>query len=74
MAAAAAIAPETSAQGDSVSRGQTHVLRIYADAEGNSHVEELTIAPGPDGKPRSGLSLPITSALIRESSASGVAD
>jgi hypothetical protein len=65
-AIAGAFVPDATAQNSAPAQGQTHILRIYADAEGDSHVEELTVAPALNGKARS-LNLPVGAALIRES-------
>lgn len=46
--------------------GQTHVLRIYSDERGNSHLEELTIATEPTGNAREAKPIPATQALIRK--------
>jgi quercetin dioxygenase-like cupin family protein len=46
--------------------GHTAVLRIYADAEGNSHLEELMVATTPSGRVRTAKPLPVTGVEIRE--------
>ena len=44
----------------------TPVLHIYADAEGNSHLEELMVVTEPSGSVRTAKPLPVTGVMIRE--------
>jgi quercetin dioxygenase-like cupin family protein len=54
------------AQQASAAEGHTHVLRIYSDEEGNSHLEKLAIATVPVGHAREAQAVPVTGALVRE--------
>jgi quercetin dioxygenase-like cupin family protein len=48
-------------------KGHTPVLRIYADAQGNSHLEELLVVTAPSGRGRrEAKPLPVTGVLVRE--------
>ncbi|MFC1820107.1 hypothetical protein ACFLZG_03355 [Thermodesulfobacteriota bacterium] len=49
---------------------QTHLLRIYADAKGDSQMEELAIAtkPTPEGWAREAQRVPVTGVIVRETS------
>ncbi len=55
-----------SARGQQMEEAQTHVLRIYADTEGNSHLEELPIATMPSGQRREALGVSATGMTISE--------
>jgi quercetin dioxygenase-like cupin family protein len=55
-----------SARGQQVEEAQTHILRIYADAEGNSHLEELPIVTMPSGQRREALRVAATGMMISE--------
>ena len=46
--------------------GHTPVLHIYADAQGDSHLEELMVETAPSGRVRTAKSLPVTGIEIRE--------
>ncbi len=46
--------------------GHTQVLRIYSDEQGDSHLEELTIATEASRNAREAKPIPATGALIRE--------
>lgn len=46
--------------------GHTKVLRIYADAEGASHMEELAVATTGGKRTRSALDVPVTGMMLRE--------
>ena len=46
--------------------GQTHVVRIYADEMGNSHLEELVISTRPGKETRSAQAVPVEMMFIRE--------
>jgi hypothetical protein len=46
--------------------GQTYVLRIYEDAQGNSHMEEIAIATKVSGNAREGGIAAATGISIRE--------
>ena len=46
--------------------GHTPVLHIYADAQGDSHLEELMVATAPSGRVRTAKPLPVTGVEIRE--------
>jgi hypothetical protein len=56
----------TRAQQTGPAGGHTRVLRIYADAEGNSHMEELAVATAPAGQAREAKPVPVTGVLVRE--------
>src|SRR5262245_37426758 len=45
--------------------GRTRVIRIYADADGNAHVEELTVATTANGQPRQIPNIPVTTMSMR---------
>lgn len=46
--------------------GQTHVVRIYADENGDSHVEELTLSTKAGKGVRSAREVPLKGMYIRE--------
>ncbi len=46
--------------------GQTKVLWVFSDKQGDSHLEELTIRTEPTGKSREAKPIPATGALIRK--------
>ena len=54
------------ALGQQAKEAQTHVLRIYADEEGNSHLKELSVATTASGKNREALTVAATGLKIRE--------
>jgi hypothetical protein len=56
----------TSGQDKELDKGHTKVLRIYADAQGASHMEELAIATTGGRRARRALDVPVTKMLIRE--------
>lgn len=45
---------------------RTPVLHIYADAQGDSHLEELLVVTAPSGSVRAAKPLPVTGVEIRE--------
>ena len=65
--AAAAVAQSTTLN-------MTRLLRIYADADGNSHCEDLVIAPRPTGQVRLTADIPAISVSISESAPNAVQD
>ena len=48
------------------SGGHTHVVRIHADAKGNSQLEELVISTKPDERGRSSRVVPVQKMFVRE--------
>ena len=46
--------------------GQTHVVRIYADENGDSHLEEIVISTRPGKRTRSAQAVPVEMMFIRE--------
>jgi quercetin dioxygenase-like cupin family protein len=69
---AGAFAAVTEAQ-EGKAEGGKKVLRIYADAEGNSHLQELPIATKP-GRTRRTESAPVTGLTYADYTASSVED
>ena len=59
---------------NSFAEGHTRVLRIYSDAEGNSHMEELTVATAPAAHARQTQAIPVTEVLMREYKPQTVSD
>jgi quercetin dioxygenase-like cupin family protein len=58
-----------------VAGGHTPVLHIYADAQGNSHLEELMVVTAPSGQSRwAAKPLPVTGVEVREYSPRDVVD
>jgi hypothetical protein len=60
------LADTRSVRAQQAEEAQTHVLRIYADAEGNSHLEELPIATKASGERRDALPVAATGVTVRE--------
>jgi hypothetical protein len=56
----------TSGQNKAPEEGHTKVLRIYADAQGASHLEELAVATMGGKRTRRSLDVPVTGMMIRE--------
>jgi len=52
----------------------TTVVRVFADAEGNSHLQELTLAATPNGQSRRSQVLPATGMYISQFLPSDVVD
>jgi quercetin dioxygenase-like cupin family protein len=53
------------AQAQTAAGGRTRVIRLYADADGNAHVEELTVATTANGQPRQIPNIPVTAMSMR---------
>jgi quercetin dioxygenase-like cupin family protein len=60
------LADTRSVPGRQAEGAQTHVLRIYADGSGNSHLEELSVATKGSGERREALPVAATGVTIRE--------
>ena len=69
----AAIAGAFGAAGAEEPAGGKRILRIYADADGNSHIQELPIATKP-GKTRRTETAPVTGLTYADYTASSVED
>ncbi len=54
--------------------GRTSLLRIYADAQGNSHLEEMTVTVRPTGRRRDSLVVPVIDMLVGEYTPNDVMD
>ena len=59
---------------NSFAEEQTRVLRIYSDAEGNSHMEELIVATASSGHGREAQAVSVTEALVKEYRSQTVSD
>jgi hypothetical protein len=53
---------------------ETKLLRIYEDAQGNSHLEDLVIAVKPAGLRADSLNVPVTEMFVREYTPNAVLD
>src|SRR5262245_35214782 len=59
------VAGEAEAGQTSTPAGQTRVIRIYADANGDAHVEELLVSSSVNGQPRQVPNIPVTAMSMR---------
>jgi len=69
-----ALTGDSQAQSASTPKGQTSVLRIYEDAQGNSHLQELTVTVRPTGRRHDSLAVPALDMFVGEYTPNDVMD